>query len=53
MIIDCTAVYKDKARYNYYDTLGQERYRSVLDLYFKGSDAAIMVYSVNSMRSFE
>lgn len=53
MIIDCTSVYKNKARYNYYDTLGQERYRSVLDLYFKGSDAAIMVYSVDSMKSFE
>lgn len=51
-IIDCTFVYKSKARYNYYDTAGQEHYRSVLNLYFKGSDAAIMVYSVDSMKSF-
>jgi GTPase SAR1 family protein len=53
MIIDCTFVYKNRARYNYYDTAGQEKYRSVLNLYFKGSDAAILVYSVDSLQSFD
>lgn len=52
MVVDFTYVYKNKARYNYYDTAGQESYRSVLNLYFKGTDAAILVYSVDSMKSF-
>jgi small GTP-binding protein len=52
MMVDCTYVYRNKAKYNYFDTAGQEKYRSILNLYFKGSDAAILVYSVDSMKSF-
>lgn len=53
MMVDCTYVYRDKVKYNYYDTAGQEKYRSILNLYFKGSDAALLVYSVDSLKSFE
>ena len=45
--IDCSFVKRKNARYAYYDTAGQEKYRTILNMYFKGSDAAILVYSLN------
>jgi small GTP-binding protein len=50
--IDCSYVKRKKARFAYFDTAGQEQYRNILNLYFKGSDAAILVYSVNDEASF-
>lgn len=34
------------------DTAGQERYRSLSPLYFRGADACLMVYDVTSGQSF-
>lgn len=51
MMVDCTYVFRGKIKYNYYDTAGQEKYRCILNLYFQGTDAAILVYSVDSMNS--
>jgi GTPase SAR1 family protein len=34
------------------DTAGQERYRSLSPLYFRGADACLMVYDVTSSQSF-
>lgn len=52
-MVDCSYVHKHNAKYAYYDTAGQEQYRSILNLYFKGSDAAILIYSVDSMSTFK
>jgi GTPase SAR1 family protein len=51
LMIDCIYVFRGKIKYNYYDTAGQEKYRCILNLYFQGTDAAILVYSVDSMNS--
>lgn len=53
VMVDFTSISRGNLKYNYYDTAGQERYRSILDMYFKGSDAALLVYSMDSLSSFE
>jgi small GTP-binding protein len=50
--IDCSYVKRKSARFAYYDTAGQEKYRTILNMYFKGSDAAILAYSVSDKKSF-
>ena len=36
-----------------WDTAGQERYNSLTKLYFKGANAAIIVYDITNKVSFE
>ena len=38
---------------NIWDTSGQERYHSVTNLFIKGSNIVILVYSVDSLSSFD
>jgi len=38
---------------NLWDTAGQEEYHSLTPIYYKDADAAILVYSVTDMNSFE
>ena len=38
---------------NLWDTAGSERFRSITRMYFKGSVAALLVFSLTSMESFE
>lgn len=38
---------------NYYDTAGQERYRSLGQVYYRNSIAAILVFDITERRSFE
>ena len=40
-------------RLNIWDTTGQERYHSITNLFIKGSQIVILVYSINSSDSFE
>ena len=42
-----------KYRLNIWDTTGQERYHSITNLFIKGSQIVILVYSINSSDSFE
>ena len=51
-MVDCTLKKRQKAKYAYYDTAGQEKYKSILNMYFKGSDAALLIYSVDNAQSF-
>jgi GTPase SAR1 family protein len=53
MMIDCSYKKRKNVRYAYYDTAGQHVYRTVLGLHLKGSDAAMLIYSVNDMESFK
>mgnify|MGYP006107815295 CR=1 FL=1 len=48
-------IYKDDIQYNFniWDTAGQEKYRCLVPLYYKNSDAAIIVYDITNKRSFE
>jgi Ras-related protein Rab-5C len=36
-----------------WDTAGQEKYRSLASMYYKDASAAILVYDITSMKSFE
>ena len=38
---------------NLWDTTGQEKYHSITNLFIKGSNIVILVYSINSLSSFE
>jgi len=40
-------------RYEIWDTAGQERYNSLMPMYYRGAQAALVVYDVTSYRSFE
>ena len=40
-------------RLNIWDTTGQEKYHSITKLFIKGSSAVILVYSIDSLSSFE
>lgn len=42
-----------EVRIQFWDTGGQERYSPLLPVYYKGSDAAIIVYDITSRESFE
>jgi len=48
-------VIKDNIKYfvNVWDTSGQEKYRSVTNLFINGSNIVILVYAINSKQSFE
>lgn len=53
VMVDCSFKNRKNYRYAYYDTAGQEAYRSILNLYFKGTDAAILVYSTDDPSTFD
>ena len=38
---------------NIWDTTGQEKYRSITNLFINGSNIVILVYSIDSKSSFE
>eukprot|EP00428_Durinskia_dybowskii_P076665 CAMPEP_0170354896 /NCGR_PEP_ID=MMETSP0117_2-20130122/356_1 /TAXON_ID=400756 /ORGANISM="Durinskia baltica, Strain CSIRO CS-38" /LENGTH=213 /DNA_ID=CAMNT_0010608903 /DNA_START=138 /DNA_END=777 /DNA_ORIENTATION=+ len=40
-------------KYNIWDTAGQEKYRSLASLYYRGVDIAIIVYDITNRNSFE
>ena len=40
-------------KFEIWDTAGQERYRSLAPMYYRGAAAAVVVYDVGSMESFE
>ncbi|XLT13137.1 hypothetical protein HN51_058827 [Arachis hypogaea] len=39
-------------KFDIWDTTGQERYHSLAPMYYRGADAAIVVYDITSMESF-
>merc|ERR1712000_309183 len=40
-------------KFEIWDTAGQERYHSLAPMYYRGAQAAIVVYDITSMDSFE
>jgi len=40
-------------KYQIWDTAGQEKYRSLAPMYYRGAAAAIIVYDITSMTSFQ
>jgi len=44
---------KYKVKLQIWDTAGQERFRSMTPLYYRGAQAAILVYDITSQSSFE
>ena len=36
-----------------YDTLGQEKYTSIIESYYRKADAALLVYDISNKKSFE
>ncbi len=40
-------------KFSIWDTCGQEKYRSIGKVYYKGVKAAILVYDITSKKSFE
>jgi len=53
VMVDCSFKTRNNCKYAYYDTAGQEAYRSILNLYFKGTDAVILVYSTDDTSTFD
>ena len=51
--VDSLIIKTSKAKFRYYDTAGQDRYKAIVSSYYKGSDACILVYDVNSSKSFD
>ena len=43
---------EEKIKFEIWDTVGQEKYKSMVDLFFKNSKAAIMVYDIANYNSF-
>jgi small GTP-binding protein len=52
-MVDCSYVRKAGAKFAYYDTAGQEVYRVILNIYLKGTDAALLLYNMESMDSLK
>lgn len=40
-------------KYDIWDTAGQERYNSLMPMYYRGAQAALVVYDITSYKSFE
>ena len=51
----CKLIKKNNKSYmlNFWDTTGQEKYHSITNLFIKGSNIVILVYSVDSLSSFQ
>uniref|UniRef100_A0A7S2C9B9 Uncharacterized protein n=1 Tax=Haptolina brevifila TaxID=156173 RepID=A0A7S2C9B9_9EUKA len=43
----------DKVQYGIWDTAGSERYKALAPMYYRGAEAAIIVYDMTSFESFE
>jgi len=43
----------DKVQYGIWDTAGSERYKALAPMYYRGAEAAIIVYDMTSFGSFE
>ena len=43
----------DTMKFEIWDTAGQERYHSLAPMYYRGANAAVIVYDITSMESFE
>ena len=41
-----------KIKFEIWDTAGQERYRSLAPMYYRGADAAVVVYDITNKDSF-
>lgn len=50
-MVDYTLVERNNAKFGYFDTAGQEKYRSILTMYFKETDAALLIYAVDDQYS--
>lgn len=50
--VDSLVIKTPKAKFSYYDTAGQDKYKAIVSSYYKGSDACILVYDVSSTKSF-
>ena len=49
-----TVVVGDKTvKFNIWDTAGQEKYRALAPMYYRGSQACVVVYDVTSMQSYK
>ena len=44
---------EDKIQFGIWDTAGSERYKALAPMYYRGADAAIVVYDITSFESFE
>jgi small GTP-binding protein len=40
-------------RINIWDTAGQEKYRSIVNIYYRGTNACLIVFDVNNRKSFD
>ena len=45
--------YGIKIKFEIWDTVGQEKYKSMVDLFFRNSKAAIIVYDISNYETFE
>ena len=45
--------YDEQIRFHLWDTAGQEKYRSIANIFYKDSNAAILVYDITNRKSFE
>ena len=43
----------DTMKFEIWDTAGQERYHSLAPMYYRGANAAVIVYDITSLDSFE
>ena len=43
----------DTMKFEIWDTAGQERYHSLAPMYYRGANAAVIVYDITSIDSFE
>lgn len=51
--VDSLVIKTDKAKFTYYDTAGQDKYKAIVSSYYKGSDGCILAYDVSSTKSFD
>ena len=50
--VDSLIIKTTKAKYSYYDTAGQDKYKAIVTSYYRGSDACVLVYDASSIKSF-
>ena len=50
--VDTFEFKRPEAIFKYYDTAGQDKFRSIVDSFYRGSDACIIAYDVTSQKSF-
>lgn len=44
---------QDKIQFGIWDTAGSERYKALAPMYYRGAEAAVVVYDITSVESFE